>query len=430
MTDDSLTYRQRELLQRWFDDEVDGPEAGRAEELLESSAAARGYVERLREVRSAAEIAFGEAHQSRGVELSAEEITRRAEAASPLVELPLEELAPLLERYHDAEVTPEEQAAVEGLLVERDDVVDYLENLDFLARAIQTADTQASRGVTTDGIWDGVQRSLSFEHDESPPDYRPERDQALVHRYVDGELDEERRAQVEQWLDDPESEASRSVETIRRLGDAARAGFDRAGERADLDAIWEGVDQRLEAEADEGAEVVSFDEARRERTERDETSSEEGASKDTASTGGQSAEGGGMVEWLGQYGQALVGAAAATLIVVGAAALFDLQLFQQERVVKEKTVVIVDSVQYESGSSVVVDSPMKQVGGAAAGENAEKKGDKPTVIWLLNSNGESQSDEEKPGREAPSSDEGGSRDAGGQEDAGDDAGTPPPGQPI
>ena len=424
MSSQSLTESQRELLQRWFDGELAEGERRRAEDLLQSSEAADSYIEALEEIRSAATIAFDTSLEAVSQELSSANLVEAAIDAPPLEDLPLLELAPVLERYHDGEVTEAERRTIEKLRRKRTDVADYLEHLAFVGETVRAANEEAAQKVDLDSVWSGVERDLTYEDAEEAPDYRAERDQSLIHRYVDDELDEWRSEQVQEWLDD-DSEAADTARQIEKLGDATRIAFEEAGADVDLDGMWSEVASRLDAddtEETDDADVVSIDRAR-----------DDGGAQ-AAGSEADEASGGKVVGLFSQYGQALVGAAAATLLVLGAIALFGDKLFPGQTVVKEKTVVIVDSVEYESGSSVVVDSPMKQVRAKSQKESKDDEDDKdekPTVIWLLDSNGDSDSEkgESKPA-EAPSKGTKGGPDAGSDQDTEDEDTTEKRGQPI
>lgn len=444
MTNRSLTDEQRRLLQRWFDGELAGGEHRRAEELIDSSNAAAEYVERLEEVRTAAGIAIAEVEAIGRNGLSTEQLVAAAHEAPPLTEEAIDELAPLLERYHDGETTPAETRSVEQLRAERNDVRDFLEGLEFLGDSTRAAGREVAEGANLDRIWEGVDRDIRFESpDRKAPSYRPERDQRLLHRYADGELGGERRNLVEHWLE-TDDEARATLEAIETLGEAARGASHEARDGVELDGIWEGVEERLDEEtagAGESGNVVSIDRGRRTGDE-----SPEEAESTEADSASQAASGG-VVEWIGDYRQGAVGAAAAAAVLLAAAALFGPRLFEKERVVvKEKeTVVIVDSVEYGAGSTVAVDGPMKEVGSKPEPDDGAEKEDKPTVIWLLDSNGDDEggADErdEDDAEPATSPGNGGSDDgpSSSEEDAGSSDGADgtdgegdddKPGQPI
>jgi len=436
MATDTLTDDQRELLQRWFDDELDAAEARRAEQLVESSNRARSYVESLDEVRTAARAAFETSTTSAADRLDPEVIVEAALRAPPAAELPLVELAGLLERYYDGEVTAAERRTVERLRERRDDVSDYLAHLEFLSEAVRRAQEVALEGLDAETVWAGVERDVAFEtHPDDPPPFDPARDHELVHRYVDDELPPARRELVESWLE-RDDDAAATVEALEELHTATRTAREEAATDVDLDQVWSGVEARIEERTDadgtdEGsADVVDFDEVADSQTDGGRAGTD--TEPETAGVG-DTADAGGDVEWLSDYRPALVGAAAAALVLVAVGALVGPNLFEQERVVvkEKKTVVIVDSVKYSEGSSVVVDSPMQRVG-AQSGDEEASDGDetadsedeeKPTVIWLLDENKQSDDSGDADGAgdgpaESPDGDGAEKPDAGGPGDAG------------
>lgn len=431
MATDTLTDDQRELLQRWFDDELDAAEARRAEQLVESSGRARAYVDSLEEVRTATRAVFETTASSAAEQLQTESLVETALEAPPAADLELADLAPLLERYYDGEVTAAERRTVDELRETREDVRNYLDHLDFLAEAVQSARQVAVDGVDLEAVWEGVERDVAFEaHPDDPPRFDPARDQQLLHRYVDGELPESKRALVEAWLEHEDGEAATTVAALEELSTATQTAYEEVGSEVDFDRVWSGVEERLDSgetsETDAGgeadsADVVDFDDIADSQTDGGLGVTDPGPDSSQAA----SAQGDDSVEWLSGYRQAMVGAAAAALVLVAVGALLGPNLFDNERVVvkEKKTVVIVDSVQYSKGSSVVVDSPMKRVsaGGSDDRDDSGKKKDKPTVIWLLDENknngkSDANGDDQAPA-DAPDDDASETPDAGGPDDA-------------
>ncbi len=97
----------------------------------------------------------------------------------------------------------------------------------------------------------------------------------------------------------------------------------------------------------------------------------------------------------------------------------------QEKVVVQKRVVIVEKVEYSPGSSVMINSPVKQ----ASMEKDANADDDPTVIWLFDSGDDAKKSDhgtDKPAKGSSASDA--SPDAGNGTDAG--AKLVPRGQPI
>jgi anti-sigma factor RsiW len=441
MATEALTDDQRSLLLRWFDGELDNrAEVDRVEQLVETSGRARAFVETLEELQSSTVAAFDAALPADDELPGAPQVVERAIDADPLEESPLDELAPLLERYHDDEITDPARAAVERLVDRRDDVAAYLQHLETLGDATRAARDAALEEVELDGLRDDIDRDVAYtDHPDDPPAYDPNRDEPLLHRFVDGELPESKRDLVETWLED-DPDAARTVETLEDLGGAAEAAHQQATERVDFGSLRSDIDDRiseLDSDADdhtddESADVVSLDSSRSDggRTGDSQTADETHNDSDRPQTTG----------WFSGYRQGLVGAAAAALLVAAAGVVFGTNLFENERVVvKEKTVVIVDSVQYDKGSSVVVDSPMKKVSAdnqtdstASDDSSSDNSGEEqPTVIWLLDSDKQQNPDgAEETSPSGPPNDSENSRDAGSPDDnASPDAGEHR-GQPI
>lgn len=432
MAEVELTDRQRERIQRWFDGELEPSAREEVEELIETEPAAEEYLERLRELRSATEVAHDAIRRGAQSLSSAESIAEAAATAPPPEDQPLEELAPLLERYYDGETLDGETQTVERLLGEREDARVYLAALEELGDSVRAADRELVSAVDFDTFREDLGRRL----DCAPGD--PE----LIHRYVDGELEPQERTQVEEWLE-RNDEAAEAVSALRELREVARIATEEVRSRADMDGFWEGIESRIDEEKaadDDSATVVSLE------TERsDEDDSDLGAPLSAPDD-----TDGSVVEFFSEYRSHLVGAAAAAVVLLAVAALVRPGLFQGERVVEKqkKTVVIVDSVEQKRGSSVVVDGPMRTVGARTGGAKSaddedgteekgnQKKQEKPTVIWVLDEGDGDESASDEP-EEEPSESEGTgdndadderdeSRDAGGAEDAG----PPPSGQPI
>ncbi len=391
MTDASLTTRQRDLLQRWFDGELAEDRVPEAEALIEESQAAADYVASLESMQR---ITRGLADEVRGGPgWSAEETVSKALDAPPAADEPLRELAPLLERYHDGEVVEAEAALVRRLRRRRDDVADYLKGLEQLGDAVRGADEASRDGIDFDAQVHAVLEAV----DSQPPTFDADEHAEWLHRYADDELDAERRQIVEGWVDEGHPEVTDALKTLDALGQTTRAAFDQAG--GHNIELWDAVADAIDDEEEES---------------------------------GGSAE----VFRLDDYRQGIAGAVAAALVLITVGALFGDRLFPWgERVVEKKTVVIVDSVEHSEGSSVLIDSPMQEAGASESADDPKKatkkaddeaSEDKPTVIWLLDSD-ENKDDAESGGTEDGSD----QQDKDRAPDAGaDDADQPPSGQPI
>ena len=402
MASQRLTHTECLLLQRYYDGELGAAEEIEAAQLLERNAAARVFLRALEELSLAARSA-GEVAWERAADKAArpEVIVELATSAADLSKAPLEELAPLLERFHDGEVDEAEHAFVTALLDERDDAVGYLAGLDEIGQGMRAAGAELAEGVDFSNFWNGIASQIEAPKTDQPG-FEPAEHLGVVQRYFDGEVDAEEAACVERWLDEGDPRVAGYLEALEEIHLGVNAAADTACERAPIRDIWTGVQAGLDKDE---AEVVSLGQTRRDRR-KDQASAEH--------------------SWFGEYRQAIVGALAAAVVLAGLVGLFKDEIFgPRERVVVEKTVVVVDSVEYAPGSSVMIDSPTKQV--SMDGEDS----DKPTVIWLFDSGNDKGADEAT-GDQADTPAEDPDNTEAPDTDAGPDAGSkaPPQGQPI
>jgi anti-sigma factor RsiW len=386
MAPQALSREQCFLLQQHHDGELSAAQSVQAKQLLERSATARVYVRALDELshatRAAAQLAWEDVQgQAPSPSALAETILAElAAGAGNLAEAPLEDLAPLLERFHDGEVDEVEMAIVSALLDERDDAVEYLASLDEIRQGMRVVGDEMAEDVDFDGFWGGIADKIGVNETESdaqtssgapttPFDSREHL--VLLHRYADGEVTEDERALVAGWLEAGEQEVGDYLEVISELSLGVNAAVEVACEQAELREIWTGVQAGID---DDG--VVSLADRRTDRRTGKQADKRDGSS------------GPGGPTWPGEYRQAIVGALAAAVVLAGLVGLFKDQIFgPQERVIIEKRVVVVEQVEYSPGSDVMIDSPMKQV---SADSEAEED---PTVIWLFDSETEPSSDE-------------------------------------
>jgi hypothetical protein len=254
---------------------------------------------------------------------------------------------------------PEETLFVHALRESRTDVSDYLDALATLRSSVLAGDDQASDEVDFGGFWarieneiDQVDREKVHENEAVVAEVDADRDlfsasdhQMLLQRYVDNEVSAEERGLVDGWIQENDPGVVGVLDAYSELNLAANAAIEFVQEGVDLERILDGVDARIDDQVDAaGGNVVSLDNARRRR-----------------------------FQW-GSQGALLAAGICLTLF----AGLIFQQLFPKEVIIKEKTVVIVDSVEYAPGASVMVNSPIQAAGFA---EGAE--GEEPTVIWLL-----------------------------------------------
>jgi anti-sigma factor RsiW len=427
------------LLQRHHDGELSAAQSVQAEQLLERSASARVYLNALDELshatRAACDIAWEHAKDTAPSPAALAELVlaELASGGGDIADAPLQDLAPLLERFHDGEVDDIEMAVVSAMLDERDDAVDYLASLDEISQGMRVVGDEIGGDVDFDGFWDGVAAGIGAKNvgedsiaegnpaEDSPAEDSPAEDSpvafdrgehlVLLHRYVDGEVSADEQALVASWVEADNDEVKTYLEALSELSLGVNAAIEMACEQADLRGIWTGVEDAI---GESG--VVSLADARADADAR----AEKQADKRDASSG----SGGG--HWFGEYRQAIVGALAAAVVLAGMVGLFKNQIFgPQERVIVEKRVVIVEQVEYSPGSDVMIDSPMKQV---SADSDEEED---PTVIWLFDSEEEpndkaSDKASDKAGQNAPAQQD---EDAGSlDEDAGRKSA--PKGQPI
>ena len=345
-----LTTDERILLQRYYDDELSEREVEVVQTLLNESQTARVFMAALEELTVAAQAADEWAWESADAP-TPDVVAQTAAQAARMVDAPLEELVPLLERFWDGEVVAEEMATVSALMQERDDVADYLARLEEVRESVRVTHAEAVGSVSFDGFWDAVSAKIDAE----AATFDAEEHRVLLYRYHDGEANEVERAQVDTWIAAGEPAVTDTLGALAELRLAPVVGVEIAQERVDFGTLWpaieDGIDDPVEAQ---GENVVSLGRERRERR-----------------------------GFLADYRQGLFAAVATMLIVAFAAGVFKDQLVGPERVVVEKTVEIVDSVEYQPGSSVMVDSPMKPVSADSA-ESADGAADEePTVIWLI-----------------------------------------------
>ncbi|MFB6262813.1 MAG: hypothetical protein ABEL76_04170 [Bradymonadaceae bacterium] len=200
MSDETLTEDQRRLLERWYDGEAGTVARRRAESLLESNDEAEAFVEALEELGEAARAADEAAATT--FETPAPESADEIVGTDPLDEQPLEELAPLLERAIDGELTSAEAATVRQLRRAREDVADYLDTLETLGEAAQKGFDASAPADDLDDLADEVLEDLEAEgafRDEHrgedvvdvPSDAPPERTES-----ADGESEAEEPPRV------------------------------------------------------------------------------------------------------------------------------------------------------------------------------------------------------------------------------------------
>lgn len=408
---DKLTYEQRVLLQRLQDGDLSTAQEAEARALLQESEEAVAFVDSLEEVHVATCAAEQEAWE-RVDAPAANAVAAPALAGerSPMG-LPLEDLIGLLDRFHDGEATVEEMDEVEFLLEAREDVAEYLLGMTELGEVFERGHQEEVAEVDFGGFWDSLSARLEQEEQASPaaevvafpgapkkkksttaerPAFTQDDHQVLLYRYHDGEVSEQERAQVMAWAE-IDGEIAETLGALEELSLAATVAMEQAQERVDLSVVWAGVSAELADEFGGKAPVISLEQKRAEK--------EEEKPKETGST---------------HRREAFI-ALAAVLVTVLGMGLFGDKIFGTR--VVEKTVVIVDSVEYGDGKSVIVTGPMQQASMTTESEEdvdgaEDAEPEAPTVIWLIDPNEVSEEEGDgaadasddagaKPSKEAP-----------------------------
>lgn len=369
MKNERLSAEERVLLERYHDEDLSEFEARRAEKLIESNEVAAEYNAALREVGDAARIAEEEAWTQSDAP-SAAAVVEFAVNAPDAEDAPIEELAPLLERFFDGETTDEEAEWVAALIDDRDEVAEYLMGLESLQAGVRVSSEAITADVDFGGFWDSVASKLDAEAPADEP-FEFADNAMLLQRFHDGEVDDAEIARVHAWLDAEEPEVLDTIDALGELKLAVNAGIEHAQEGVDFGSIWEAVEDAMDEDLENegGGKVVAFGKRKRAR---DQTRS--------------------------GYSQLVVGAVAALFLVAFVGGIFSEQIFAPGQVrVVEKTIVIVDSVEYAPGSSVMINSPVQEASATVSSQGSDTQ--EPTVIWLLDSGEENLDDSAVPGIE-------------------------------
>ncbi len=366
MTIQSLTYKEQNLLQRHFDGELRGDDVTMARELLAERLAARVFLTSLEELTLAVRESETQVWESASV-LSSAEIVEIAANSSSLSERSLSEIAPLLERFFDGEADAVEAIFVVALIDERADVAAYLEQLDELRSGLRDIGAELGGNADFGDFWSGIDARLDEISEKPASDvYQAEEHAVLLYRFHDQQVDDAERGRVDGWLSANNQEVSQTIAALNELHVAVNASVELAQERVDLSAIWSGVEAKLDAleqkEVAASAEtnVVSLSQAR--------------------------------VARQNFARPAMAFAAAVTLLLLGGL-MAERLLGSGTVIIKERTVVIIDSVEHGPGVRVDINSPIKQ-----AGFEGEDDEDFPTVIWLLDADEAEAGSIAKPGQ--------------------------------
>jgi len=393
MNAEKLRREQIELLQRYFDGECEADERRRVRDLLEASPSAKIYLASLKSMRKAVQMAEEEAW-SRASLADPEELARRAGAAD-WVDAPLEELAPLLERHYDGETDAAEAACVEELAAGRDDVADYLAQLEQIGDGIRQASDVGD--VDFDGFWEGIEAGIDeLESGTGDGDaakvvesFDPKRHRRLVYRYHDGEVTDRERRRVEAWIDSGNAAVGAILETLDDIGGGVRCATEAMTEGLDDGEIYDGIGEQLDAiDAQRAADnVVAIS------REQDASEAAEAQPPAAANTNWQKV--------------VAVGVAAMALVAIGAIA--GPQIFDQPGPVETETVVIFDSIESAPGSSVMLHSPELAdhsseeaidlesdigAGGIEPSIRSEDDEAEPTILWVVDDDDDDDDDDE------------------------------------
>lgn len=394
MNSKRLTRSEALLVQRYVDGECDDEQRMDAEELLDDSKPARIYASALESLGDAVRIAEEEAWERASL-ASSQEVMELIEQSADFSDAPLEELAPMLERFHDGEVADVEAAVVAALVDERADVADYLAELDRLGDGIRSA--ADVEDVDFDGFWEGIEAGIDAVDEEKRDDesataapvaveaFDPDEHRRVLYRYHDGEATPGERRRVEAWLESGDERVDAILGALAEVHVGVNAGIELAVGEADLDDIRRGVDDRLDAlDAERAADnVVAL-----------------GDRSQTPAT------------W-----KKPVAAVAAAVALLAIGAWIGPQVFDQPGEVETETVVIFDTIESAPGSSVMVHSPQladHDISGdngltPNAGEDAIQPAIKseddeadPTILWVVDDdNGEDDDDDTEPEDEWP-----------------------------
>ncbi|RDV36188.1 hypothetical protein DV096_20315 [Bradymonadaceae bacterium TMQ3] len=357
MTQENLTYEQALRLQRYVDRELPDEERAAIDEVLAMRPGWQIYVAALQELKLAVEMA-AEAAWERAPTVDAATIARLAQAASELSESSLDELAPMLERFHDGEVDEAEAAVIAALLESRDDVADYLAELDAMGQGIRGSDLSA--GADFGDFWQKIEAGIDPTASEErnapaqplnhPARFDADEHRVLLYRYHDNEVSAEERTLVERWIASGEPQVDATLGALAELHVGLNAGVELAQDTADFADLWEGVAAGIDrADAEEAAgNVVSL---------QDRKSDKAAAPRSIV------------------HSPIFALAAAVALLVCGA--IVSQTFMQQEKIVETRTVVIFDSVEYAPGSSVMIHTP--QLTGLSAEEAAEEV----PILWVM-----------------------------------------------
>lgn len=342
-----LSKLQLNQIQQFHDGEIDKVIVS---SLLDQSPHARVYLSALEELALATKAAMDQAWENAPTQSAALDWANAAFNATQLLDMKLVDLAPMLERFHDDEVSAMESASVLALMHERQDIADYLENLDVLSGRVKTL--EFAKDVNFDGFFDKIAVELDFAKDEKVISldqkrlnhaFSYEEHAVLLQRFFDGEVNASERQRVQSWIDTENSEVLNTLAALEELSQAATIANEHAVENADFSQLWTGIASSISQESQPAQQVVQLGEFREKKQE----------------------------SFLAKYQQGIFTAVAAVLLL----GVFGPRLFPQERVIEK--IVIIDGITSEPGTRVRIDAPISPVSA-----KLEEDEDDSTVIWI------------------------------------------------
>lgn len=375
MTVQTLTYAQHALLQRYFDGElVQGTSEYRlATEMIAHLTQAQNMVSSLEELALAVRCAEQSAWE-KVQEPAPGEMATHAMTAQPSPSFA--NIAPILERKHDLELAPVELDDIEGLMLENVEAGSYMSELEFLRYSAQESQEHMLSNVDFSGFFDGIEAKLDASAapastadvlefsgkvtTDERPTFNLEEHQLRLARFFDGEVDAQEQAEVRAWAEiDPA--VSETLDVFAELSLATKAAVDELHEQVDFSALW----GRVETVLDEGTtsgNVTSLEDARRAREQKKPS------------------------VFNRHKREAFIAIAAAVLAVLGFGVL-------SKNVIKPaQTIVIVESLDYQNGSSGMLMQPASMQVNGAGDSAATGQGEDPTIIWILEDEDSQESD--------------------------------------
>lgn len=346
----TLTPSQISFLQRYADGEATLPEQRDGKELLKTEQA-QAFLADLATLQAAARVA-DEAIWATNTQTAD---TILAATPGDVMSASLEDLHPLLERFFDGECDDVEATFVAELIDARPEVADYLAELDTLRAGVRVFDEDMGLRADLSSLWSGVESRLAQTGLKAEQ-------KALLNRYFDGEVNASEKASASALLE-ADGEARSIQAALEEIRLATQAAMDTASDGVNFAPIWEAVEAAMDADIEaQGDNIVALGARRREKS------------------------------FFQTYRQSIFGAVAALVAVAFVGSLFG-PFMAPERVIVEKTIVIVDSVEYAPGASVMVNSPVQR---ASVVSEPGSEVEEPTVIWLLDSGEETLEETNEP----------------------------------